>query len=238
MEQQRDDLDRRALDRRGRRLLQCLFALVQLLEQHRRADLRAGQTSRHARRGEPPRNALLRVGDRRLQRRRCLPGLLGVDEFGQLATDQSIEPAEHRFGVVGAAHQAGRARHHPRLFVHLGARCIGRVRARVRKARTGAAGRPGRIARAADQRAQVDLGQHALMDQPAIGLVVRLFGEVRELVMQHRLQRVPRVVAQARRTPGRRHDAREHMRTQDVVGVELLAPLEHRDARAQVGELP
>ena len=50
LEQQRDDLDRRALDRRGRGLLQRLLALVQFLEQRRRADRAGDRAARRRRR--------------------------------------------------------------------------------------------------------------------------------------------------------------------------------------------
>ena len=61
LEQQRDDLDRGALDRRRGGLLQRLLALVQLLQQHRRADAGA-PAPRRAGAASAPRDALLRLG--------------------------------------------------------------------------------------------------------------------------------------------------------------------------------
>ena len=242
LEQQRHDLDGGALHRRGRRLLQLLFALVQLFQQHRRADVRAGGTARHGGcDGQAVGDALLRVGDGGAQCLRRRPRLLRVGEFGQLPADQLVQTAQHRFGVVGAAREVACARHEPRLVVHLGASVVGPRRdTRVDEAARGGTGRrrPGGVARAANEGPQVDLGQHALLDQPAVDFVVRLFGEMGELVVQHGLQGAPCVVAEPRGTPRIGDDAREHMGAQHVVRIELVAALEHGHARTHVGELP
>ena len=94
------------------------------------------------------------------------------------------------------------------------------------------------VVRAPDERSQVDLGQDVTLQQESVGLVVRLFGEQRQLLVDHRLQQPPGVEAERRRQPRAGDDARQHVRPQDVVGVELVAALEHVHARAQVGELP
>jgi hypothetical protein len=47
LEQQRDDLDRRALDRRAGRLLQLLLALLHFLQQHGRADVHCRRAGDH-----------------------------------------------------------------------------------------------------------------------------------------------------------------------------------------------
>ena len=300
LEQQRDDLDRRPLDRRRSRLFQRLLSLRQFLEQLRSADRRCHRTTA-ARHGETPRNTLLRLADRRTQacRRRRLSR--GIAEAGKMTTHKSIEPADHRFGRIGTANQAAGARHHARLVAdlgpHVGARPLSTHRFRriavasvyrpaprtlvgvagtspvtsrrfvstnrtstrvlntwlvtqllIRIAWTTAAipsgrrtvptrRRPTRVLRATDQRAQVDLGKHAALQQPPIRIVVRLLGEHRQFFVQHRLQRAPVVECQRRTQPGRRHEARQHMGAQDIVRLELLTSLEEIDARSQVGEL-
>ena len=114
LEQQGHDLDRGPLHRRRRSLLQRLLALVQFFQHGRRAD-RAGVGARAARGSQPPRDALLRVGNRGLQRRRCHgrrgAGLLRGHELRQLPADQPVEPAEHGLGMVDAAGQRPGARH-------------------------------------------------------------------------------------------------------------------------------
>jgi hypothetical protein len=117
LEQQRDDLDRRPLDRRGRGLLEGLLPLVQLLEQRRRVDGRATAGIGAGRAGEAARDALLRLDDRCVQaRRRRRRRVRGHREIGQLAADEAVEPAEHRLGLVVASRQAGRARHQARFL--------------------------------------------------------------------------------------------------------------------------
>ena len=120
LEQQGHDLDRGAFGWRGGGLLELLLALVQLFEQGGRAD-RAGCQGRSASTGQAPVDALLRFGNGGLEFGRSRPGLRGDGEFGKLPADQPVESPEHRLGVVGTARQADRARHHPRLFSHVGA---------------------------------------------------------------------------------------------------------------------
>ena len=96
---------------------------------------------------------------------------------------------------------------------------------------------PPRVLRTANQRTQVDLGLDAALQQPPVRVVVRLLGEYRKFLVEHRLQHTPVVERQRRPQPGRRHQARKHLRTQDVVRFQLLMALEKIDARPQVGEL-
>ena len=257
LEQQRDDLDRRALDRRGRGLLQRLLALVQLLEQRRRADRGAAPCGARRAGGRRRCDALLRLVDRRASGRGdggCRRDRVRDGELRQLAADQPVEAAEHRFGVVAArAPAAPRAsssasRRRPRR--RAGARRRSWTRSCRWHAPVGAPKPPPPVAgrassrvawsRAPDQRAQVDLGQHVVLDQPAVGLVVRLFDELRELLVQHRLQQRASRRASARRarqasstmrasTCGAQHVVRRRVRR----GVSSM-----RHARAQVGELP
>ncbi len=192
LEQQRDDLDRRALDRRRRRLLERLLALLQLLEQ-------GGVPTGAARPPAPPplgarqasRDALLGLADRRAQRGEGGAGARDVStKSGICAADEPVQAVEHGLGLLGAARQAARARHHPRL--------VADVARRARAARRGVAGSPSRRSprpvgvpkpptrrqtrsvprvRAPDERPQVDLGQHVALEQQAVRLVIRLFGE-------------------------------------------------------------
>jgi hypothetical protein len=76
------------------------------------------------------------------------------------------------------------------------------------------------------------------LQQEAVDLVVRLFGEQRQLLVDDRLKHAPGIEAERRAEPAAGDDAREHMRAQDVAGIELLALLEHVHARAQIGEFP
>ena len=199
----------------------------------------------------------LGLGDRRVQaRRRRRRRLRGDGEIGQLPADQPVQPAEHGLGLVGAARQAGGARHQPRLLADLGRRACRPRRRRLElrgRARRHAGGRAEAarrrrrrrrraaadvVRRAADEGAQIDLGQDVALQEEAVGLVVRLFGEERQLVVDHRLQQPPGVEAERRAEPRGGDDAREDVRAQDVVGVELLLALEVVHPRAQVGEFP
>ena len=82
------------------------------------------------------------------------------------------------------------------------------------------------MARAPDERMQVDVGQHVMLDQPAVGLVVGLFHQRRQLFVQAELQLAPAVQAAAGRAPGIDDDARQHMGAQHVLRLEFLAPLQ------------
>ena len=123
LEQQGHDLDRGALDWRGRSLFQRLLALVQLFEQGRGADLFIASpstgdhpTTRGA--GEPPLNALLGLADGGLQPdRRRLHGRR-PGEVGHLPADEFVEAAKHRFCMVGATRKTTGARHHASLFAN------------------------------------------------------------------------------------------------------------------------
>jgi predicted TIM-barrel fold metal-dependent hydrolase len=90
----------------------------------------------------------------------------------------------------------------------------------------------------ADEGAQVHLGQHALADQPAVGLVVGLLHHQREFIVQRGLHLAPAFQAQPSRPPGVEHDARQHMRSQHVVGFQFGPAFQVRHARTQVGKLP
>ena len=184
------------------------------------------------------------AGRRRLRRHRRRVG-----EARQLAADQPVQPARAppRHGRRRA--RAAGARHQPRLVADARApvRPLGRHwtpmrrwrapgRRRTPPPRSGR--RPAAARRAADQRPQVDLGQHALLDQPAVGLVVRLLDESGELLVQHRLQLAPGSRLEAGRSQASMTMRASTCGAQHVVGVEFVALLEHRHARAQVGELP
>jgi hypothetical protein len=91
---------------------------------------------------------------------------------------------------------------------------------------------------AADEGPQVHLRHHLLGDQPAVGLVVGLLDQECELIVQRRLDLAPVVAGQPALPPRVESDPREHMGTQRVVGLEFLAPLEHRHPRTQIRELP
>ncbi len=121
-----------------------------------------------------------------------------------------------------------------------GPRAVGAAAAEARRPAAVAAVRPvalqRHVARPADQRVQVDLGQHAAVDEPSVGLVVGLLDQACQLFMQRLLQLAPAVQAATRCAPAFDDDARQHVRAQQVAGLELFAPLERRHPRAQVGE--
>ena len=111
LEQQRDDLDRGPLDRRRRGLLERLLALVQLLQQGRRADRPTSVRARPARRrrGCPAaRRQMAARSGRPTPARRAPPA--GWRSSGSWPADQLVEPPQHRLGVIDAARQPpGRA---------------------------------------------------------------------------------------------------------------------------------
>ena len=191
---------------------------------------------------EAPGDAVLRLGDRRVQpRRRRLPARCEVcGEVGQLAADQPVQAAEHRLGLVGAARQAGGAGHQPRLLADLVRLGRGRLRRRLLEvggrggddagrraeaaARAGARGRRPAVVRAADERPQVDLGQHVALRAASgwsRGRPLRRSSD--ELVVQHGCSTRQASRPSRRAQPGVGDDARQHVRAQHVVGVELLA---------------
>ena len=95
-----------------------------------------------------------------------------------------------------------------------------------------------RAGRAPDQRPQVDLGPHALAQQPAIGLVVRLLDHLAEGRVDHLLHGPPVLQRQPGRAPAVDHDASHHVRPQCVATVEFLASLQAGHASPQIRELP
>ena len=269
LEQQRNDLDRRPLLGRGRRLLQRLLALMQFLKQHRRGHRRLA-ARRRCRGLDAALNALLRLVDRRGQpRRQRRVRALRVGKGRQMPADQPVQPHQHGFGVFATARQRRGARHQPRFLADVaqGGLAPAAVRATVRprpgtahasaasarRRRVGFAARAGsakargsaavqgvglrrHAARTLDVRMQIDRGQHTTLDQPAVGLVVGLLDQRRQFLVQIRLQLAPTVQAAAGRAPGVDDDARQHVRAQHVLGVELLASFQRRHARTQVGE--
>ena len=158
-------------------------------------------------------------------------------EVGQLAADEPVQPAEHRLGLVGAARQAGGARHQARLLADLAGRArrasptagtptVARRHAgRRAEAAAGADRRqPPAVVRAADERPQVDLGQHVALRAGS--------GWSRGTPLRRRAtapRAAPTAAGARRRSRAARRshdagdDARQHVRAQDVVGVELLA---------------
>jgi hypothetical protein len=181
-----------------------------------------------------------------------------LPEVRQVPADQPVQPQQHRFGMFTAARQRRRPRHQACFFAHAamprahetaGDRGVEprrrRRHAAVQRAVRGGPGacRPAhrrlRVgARAADEGPQVDFGQHTLLDQVAVGVVVGLFDQVREFFMQHGLQFTPAVQAQPPDAPGFEHHAGQHMRAQQVVRFQFGAAFQRGHARAQVGKLP
>ena len=78
-------------------------------------------------------------------------------------------------------------------------------------------------ARAPDERPQVDVGQHALLGEPAVGFVIRLLDQQRELLVQHRLQFAPAFQRLPGRAPGLEDDARQHMKGYTAIEGSLTA---------------
>ncbi len=268
LEQQRDDLDRRALDRRGRGLLEGLLVALQGLEQRRRRDQRPLHGGGFQALADVALGHRQRVAERRRQRPRLGLGLerlpQRVGEAGQVAADQPRQPRQYRPSLLAmpargqrraARHQAGLLGRgaRPAPASAPGLRRLAGRRARITgSARTerpcgqalpagdrgvAAVGAERRLLLAPDHRPQVDLGQHAARGQRAVDFVVggvRQFGKGQ---VQRRLQLAPAVEPQAGAAPAVDDDTGQHMRAQQVVGVELLAPLERGHARAHVGEL-
>ena len=94
------------------------------------------------------------------------------------------------------------------------------------------------VAAATDEGPQVDVGAHALADQPAVGLVVGLLDQAGELFVHDRLGGAPMVEREPARAPAVNRGARQHMRAQHVMRLHLFTALERGHAIAQIGELP
>ncbi len=182
----------------------------------------------------------------------------GLPEGRHMAADQAVQAAQHGLGMLAAARQRRAARHHAGFLAHVAAprRAAARTGAAIARGRPVARGRPGAAfgraavaavvagagarlpaqrgvrvrAGAADEGPQVDFGQHALRHQPAVDLVVGLFDEQGELVVQHGLQFAPAFQGLGGAAPGLEDHACQHMGTQHVLGVEFVAALQLRHA--------
>ena len=91
---------------------------------------------------------------------------------------------------------------------------------------------------ASDQRAQVDVGQHALLHQEPVGLVVRLGGQRRDLQLHRALDARPGVRPEIAVDERADDDLGQLLRTEQVVVDQFVQALERRDAGLQVVQLP
>ena len=159
------------------------------------------------------------------------PASASASTYATAATATRPSPLREQVGPVGVE-GGGAVRHE-----HPGAPGVEVLAACMARAIVDGRGQAGVVA-TADERAQVDLGQHALADQAAVDLMEGFLDEVRKFFVQHPLQDSPDVMVETCRAPGGGHRPRQHMGPEDVGLVEFVAVLEHGDAGAQVVELP
>ena len=126
----------------------------------------------------------------------------GRREVGQLPADEAVEPVQHRLGLIAAARQAAGARHQASLLGDLGRVCGVRgadvwksvaLRRPVGAPKPPLAAITGRAPPVFERRMngrRSTSGSTLALQQEAVDLVVRLFGEERQLLVEDRLQQV------------------------------------------------
>ena len=241
LEQQRDDLDRRPLDRRRGRLLQRLLALVQLLQQRRRADRDACAVGRRrlppgvGRRSAAPRRsprsgaATAAPARARCRRSRAAGGRPGGSAGRAPPRPGRCRAPGRRRASSAASPRRLRSRRRSGCRAAAWNSELGRRHAGRRAEAAAAARHRPRVAvvRAPDERPQVDLRQHvaaAAASDWSRGRPLRRTATSSSWITG--CSSAPGIEAERRREPRAGDDARQHVRPQDVVGVELVAALE------------
>ena len=96
-----------------------------------------------------------------------------------------------------------------------------------------ATGAPG-LTGAPHQRTQIHLGHHAMLHQRGVGVLAGLLERLGQRVLHRLMRQRPHFARQADGDPLIDHDARQHIRAQDVLRRQLLRALDALHAQAQV----